>query len=92
MPNIYADAFHQTAFRCFFILAEILIINVGRVQIRLCLCSFCNKKKSTLSRDVATEGVLSKKIFLKILQNSQEKTFARVSFLIKVQALGLQLY
>ena len=65
MPDIYADAFHQTAFGCFFILAEILIINVGRVQIRLCLCSFCNKKKSTLSTDVATEVVLSKKKILK---------------------------
>ena len=92
MPDIYADAFHQTAFGCFFILAEILIINVGRVQIHLCLCSFCNKKKSTLSTDVATEVVLSKKKFLKILQNSQEQTYARVSFLIKLQASGLQLY
>ena len=32
-----------------------------------------------------------KKLFLKILQNSQEKTCARFSFLIKLQALGLQL-
>ena len=29
---------------------------------------------------------------LKILQKSQENTFVRVSFLIKLQALGLQLY
>ena len=29
------------------------------------------------------------KVFLKILQNSQENTYARVSFLIKLQASGL---
>ena len=34
-------------------------------------------------------GVLCKKVFLKISQNSQENTCARVSFLIKFQALGL---
>ena len=33
-----------------------------------------------------------KKSFLEILQNSQENTCARVSFLIKLQALALQLY
>ena len=33
-----------------------------------------------------------KKVFLKISQNSQENTCARVSFLIKLQASGLQLY
>ena len=31
-------------------------------------------------------GVLCKKVFLEILQNSQENTFARVSFLITLQA------
>ena len=33
-----------------------------------------------------------KKVFLKISQNSQENNCARVSFLIKLQASGLQLY
>ena len=33
-----------------------------------------------------------KKVFLENLQNSQENTCARVSFLIKFQASGLQLY
>ena len=33
-----------------------------------------------------------KKVFLEILQNSQKKTYARASFLIKLQAWGLQLY
>ena len=33
----------------------------------------------------------AKKVFLEILQNSQENTCARVSFLIKLQASGLLL-
>ena len=36
----------------------------------------------------ATRGVLWKKMFLEISQNSQESTCARVSFLIKLQAWG----
>ena len=31
-------------------------------------------------------------VFLEISQNSQGNTFSRASFLIKLQALGLQLY
>ena len=34
----------------------------------------------------------SKKVFLKISQNSQENTFTRASFLIKLQAWRPQLY
>ena len=37
-------------------------------------------------------GVLQEKVFLKILQYSQENTCARDSFLIQLQAPGLQLY
>ena len=33
-----------------------------------------------------------RKVFLEISQNSQENACARVSFLIKFQALGLQLH
>ena len=33
-----------------------------------------------------------KKLFLEILQNSQEYTCAKASFLIKLQVSGLQLY
>ena len=33
-----------------------------------------------------------KKVFLKTSQNSQENTCARFSYLIKLQASGLQLY
>ena len=36
--------------------------------------------------EAATRGVLCKKVFLEISQNSQENTCARVSFLIKLQA------
>ena len=36
--------------------------------------------------EAATGGVLYKKVFLKISQNSWENTCARVSFLIKLQA------
>ena len=35
---------------------------------------------------------LSVKLFLEITQNSQENPCARVSFLLKLQAWGLQLY
>ena len=36
--------------------------------------------------EAAKRGVLQKNVFLKISQNSQEITCARVSFLIKLQA------
>ena len=42
--------------------------------------------------EAATGGVLQKKVFLEISQNSQENTCASVSFLIKLQISGLQLY
>ena len=42
--------------------------------------------------EASTRGVLWKKVFLEILQNSQANTCARASFLIKLQASGLQLY
>ena len=35
--------------------------------------------------EAATGGILLKKVFLEISQNSQENTSARVSFLIKLQ-------
>ena len=38
--------------------------------------------------EAATGGVLLKMVFLEILQNWQENTHARISFLIKLQALG----
>ena len=40
----------------------------------------------------STGGVLQKWMFLEIIQNWQENTCVRVSFLIKLQGLGLQLF
>ena len=45
-----------------------------------------------LGSEAATRGVLWKKVFLEFSQNSQENTRARISFLIKLQVSGLQLY
>ena len=45
-----------------------------------------------LNTEAATRGVLCSRLFLEISQNSQESTCARVSFLITLQAWGLQLY
>ena len=42
--------------------------------------------------EAATRVVLYKNVFLETSQNSQEKTGAKVSVLIKWQASGLQLY
>ena len=56
-------------------------------------CVVRSKKKQVLLEKIikhseaATRGVLCKKVFLEISQNSQENTCARVSFLIKLQTL-----
>ena len=42
-------------------------------------------------REAATGSVLSEKVFLQILQNSQENTCARVSFSIK-KNYGVQIF
>ena len=42
--------------------------------------------------EAVTQRCSVKKVFLEISQNSQENTSARVSFLINLQAPGLQLY
>ena len=44
------------------------------------------------STDAVVQRCFVKKVFLKIPQNSQEKTCAGVTLLIKLQASGLQLY
>ena len=44
---------------------------------------------STRCTEAATGGVLYKRVFLKISQNSQENTCATISFLIKLQIWGL---
>ena len=43
-------------------------------------------------QEAATKGVLSEKVFIEILQSSQENTCVRVSFLIKFQAFSLSRY
>ena len=43
-----------------------------------------------LQIEATTGAVLLKKVFWKILQNSLENTCARISFLIKLQASGLE--
>ena len=49
-------------------------------------------ERTLLNTEADIRGVLLKKVFLEILQNSQKDTCARVSFLIKLQALRLKLY
>ena len=44
------------------------------------------------SSEAVAQRCSVKKVLLEISQNSQENTCARVSFLIKLQASGLQLY
>ena len=51
-----------------------------------CNGKFCYWRRKFQNTEAATGSVL------KISQNSQENTYARVSFLIKVQASGQQLY
>ena len=43
-------------------------------------------------REVVAQARSVKKVFLEISQNSQESTCARASFLVNLQASGLQLF
>ena len=45
-----------------------------------------------LLQEAVAQTCSVKKVLLEISQNSQENTCASVSFLIKLQSLGLQLY
>ena len=49
-------------------------------------------RKTEKSREAFVRRRSVKKVFLKISQNSQEKSSTRVSFKIKLQTWGLQLY
>ena len=49
-------------------------------------------KAFTLINLLSHQSCYMKKVFLKILQNSQENTCAGVSFLIMLQVSGLQLH
>ena len=50
------------------------------------LWSVLSLKRFIVNKEAAPGGVLWEKVFSEILQNSQENTCARVSFLIKLQA------
>ena len=48
--------------------------------------------KTILVAEAATIGVLCKKVFWEISQNSQENTYVRVSFLIKLPAFSKKIF
>ena len=51
-----------------------------------------NRTGKLQATEAATGGLLQENLFLDILQNSQENTYARVSFLIKLQARPATLF
>ena len=51
-----------------------------------------NFERLLLLTEAVVQSCSVKKVLLEISQNLQENTRARVSFLIKLQAWGLQLY
>ena len=55
---------------------------------------FCYKKQLFLwnTTEAVAQRYSIKKVFLKILQNSQENICVGVSFMVKLKAWGLQLY
>ena len=66
-------------------LSTVWLESATKMKKKLLKLSTINSDWFTYS-EAATGDVLSKKMFLKISQNSQENTCARVSFLIKLQA------
>ena len=61
---------------------------ISRIQIFGFLCSVNEQEHDgpILDREAPTRGGLWKKAFLEISQNSQKNTYAKVSFLIKLDA------
>ena len=70
----------SAAFLC--LIAEVTV----KVLISLLILS------SNINTEAVTRGVVQEKVFLEILQNSQENTCTKASFLVKLQGLGLQRY
>ena len=66
------------------------VLDKSIVSVFTVTTSSCKLIYSTDQKQQPTRGVLSEKMFLKISQNSQENTCARVSFLIKLQTSGLR--
>ena len=60
-----------------------IFLRIFRAQLFFAWYSVCEKKIEAVIQTCS-----AKKVFLEISQNSQENTCARVSFLIKLQALG----
>ena len=58
-------------------------------RLKVVMLNFC---LAWLHKEAVVIRCSVKKVFLEISQNSQENTCARASFLIKLQASGLQLY
>ena len=82
--------------KSFFTLSELLVTS-ALLKINLLQTSNLTRlKKNRIIYfrwlEVVVQKFSVKEVFLEISQNSQENTCARVSFLIKMQALSLQLY
>ena len=73
--------------RCFFLLSHFSVVEEHELSE-----STSHLLRVPLTLEVVVQRCSVKKVFLKISQNSQESTCTRVSFLIKLQARGLQLY
>ena len=67
---------------------------LGKLQVTLVFAFIFWKKLSSHTFKASSEEAPKQpsEVFLRILQNSQENTCVRVSFLIKSQAWGLQFY
>ena len=49
-------------------------------------------KEANVVVEIVVQRCSTKKVFLEIFQNSQENSYAKVSFLIKLQAWGTQIF
>ena len=68
----------------------LLVFLTGLNKYTKLLCKI--KLREELQKEEVIRKFFVKKVFLKASQNSQENTFVGVSFLIKLQASGLNLY
>ena len=82
--------------KSFFTLSELLVTSALLKINLLQTLNLTRLKKNRIIYfrwlEVVVQKFSVKEVFLEISQNSQENTCARVSFLIKMQALSLQLY
>ena len=82
--------------KSFFTLSELLVTSALLKINLLQTLNLTRLKKNRIIYfrwlEVVVQRFPVKEVFLEISQNSQENTCARVSFLIKMQVLSLQLY